>query len=120
MKGVFKILNPNQIRLDINDFGKQYILTGIRPTYRYIDGVRTEERVGTTYEVALPAQAYEKIRVRVDGDQEIDDSVLESPEVINVIFKNLIAHFYFMNSTVGVKATADSAVLLKGGPNKSK
>lgn len=61
--------------------------------------------------MALPAQQFEKIRVRVEGDQSIDDSVLESKDFSTVTFKNLVAHFYFINNTVGVKAEADSVSL---------
>lgn len=67
--------------------------------------------MGTTYEVALPALQFEKIRVRVEGDQTIDDSVLENKDFTTVTFKNLVAHFYFINNTVGVKAEADEILL---------
>lgn len=58
--------------------------------------------------MALPNLGFEKIRVRVEGDQTIDDSVLENKDFTTVTFKNLVAHFYFINNAVGVKAEAES------------
>lgn len=106
------MISPNSVRLDVKDFGKQFILTGIRPAFKYEDGSRTDERVGTTYEVSLPALGYEKIRVRVSGEQSVSDEILEDRDFHNVKFDNLIAYFYFVNNQVGISASADKVTLV--------
>lgn len=37
-----------------------------------------------------------------------DNSALENKDFTTVTFKNLVAHFYFINNLVAVKAKADS------------
>ncbi len=106
------MINPNAVRLDVRDFGKVFILTDIRPSYLYQHGIRTDERIGTTYEVAVPALGFEKIRVRVDGEQTIPDEVIENKDYQNVKFDNLEAHFYFVNNQTGVTATASQASII--------
>lgn len=106
------IINPNDVRLDVRDFGREFYLTNIRPAYLYANGIRTEERVGTTYEVALPALSLEKIRVRVEGEQMIPDEVLENDGFQKVNFNKLEAHFYLVNNQLGIRATAEDIKLI--------
>lgn len=114
------MISPNLIRLDNRDFGNQFILTAIRPSYRYIEGNKTQDITGINYEVALPKLSFEKIRVKVEGDQEISEEVLESSNFIEVAFEDLEAHFYFVNGNVGVSATAKSVKMLNVPKKKAQ
>lgn len=102
------MIRLNQIGLDRQELGKDFILTGIKDDKRYVDGKQTGERIGTKYEVALPAFALEKINVKVPGAQVIPDTVLDEKGMVNVSFEGLRAHFYSIDGRVGISATATS------------
>lgn len=47
-----------------------FVLKGIRPAYKYVDGTKTEEVVGYTYEIVETGN-YDKFRVKVEGTEPL-------------------------------------------------
>lgn len=98
--------------LDLNKSGlNSFLLTGKKPWFNYQNGKRTNEQLGTTYEVALPNHQLDKINVHVK-----DDNGTVEPNMQQVKFKNLEAEPYpnYSNpSEVGIRATADAIYEVK-------
>ena len=89
----------------------QFLLTSSNPWMEYKDGKRTDQRLGTTYEVALPHRMLEKMTVHVK-----DDEGSLKPKMQEVRFTNLqvtIYPNYRDPRELGVKATADTIQEIK-------
>lgn len=83
----------------------QFLLTDVKPWYNYKNGKRTDEKLGTTCEVALPQHQLDKISVHIAGEISL------KPRLQQVAFKNLEISLYpnFSNpSEAGIKAQAES------------
>ena len=92
-------------------FGNKTVLTGVRPSYVYVDGKKTDKIDGYAYEVVLPEASYEKIVVKVKSDRPLVDKVVGSQEVK---FDNLEAKAYrTMTGGIGISATAASVTFAK-------
>lgn len=96
--------------------GGQALLVAVLPQYEYANGHRTETQIGWSYEVVLPRRGYEKIRVRIPGDMQLE----KDPNVDNVpvVFDGLEMSIYWANGTYGVSAHATGihrAKAAKGG-----
>lgn len=105
-------MNFNSVFIDLNKSGiNKFLLTGVKAWYKYKDGKRTDERLGTTYEVALPNRMLEKISIHVKGD-----AGTLTPKLQSVSFKNLQVSTYpnYRNpNELGVSASADAIEAIK-------
>ena len=52
--------------------GSQFVLTGLKPIYRYEDGKRVGDPTGYTYKLVLPERMYETLNVQIDGPQQVE------------------------------------------------
>ncbi len=78
------------------------LLTDVTPAYVYEGGMRTDKVGGYKYEVALPSQSFEKLIVKIEGEQRV-----ESPETYQeVTFDGLNLFLYWSNGDYVVGATA--------------
>lgn len=91
--------------------GDTLLLTDIRPTYRYNQGVRTDEITGYTYEVLLADRQYMQLRIKISGQRQLDPAVLNgnTPRV-RVLGLELIP--YAVNGRTGVSAKAESIEII--------
>ena len=55
--------------------GEKKLLINVSPSYKYENNIRTESVDGFKYEIVLPEKEFEKINVKIEGNQKI-----ESPE----------------------------------------
>lgn len=99
------MIRLSDLPIDTKALGESFILTRISPDYNYIDGHRTSERIGTKYEVAVQDLGLEKISVKIEGEQAIPEEVLETKDMVHVLFDDLVAHFYTLNDNL-VRITA--------------
>lgn len=83
--------------------GRKLLLVDVSPAYAYADGRRTESITGYRYEVTMPDHRFDKIVIKIDGNQ-----LMESPEdCIEVTFDGLELFIYWNagNYQLGAKAT---------------
>lgn len=66
------MISIRDVRIDPASLGKTKLLVDVVPVYAYKDKMRTDNILGYRYVVALPQLAYEKLGVRIDGDQLMD------------------------------------------------
>jgi len=88
--------------IDPKSIGHKMILVGVQPFYVYENGRRTESIKGYKYEVALADKGYDKIAVKIDGNQQMD----VTPEYQEVSFENLEIFVYWLNGNYEVGARA--------------
>lgn len=82
--------------------GKKILLVDVTPTYVYADGHRTDTISGYRYEVVLPDHRFEKIAVKIDGEQ-----LIETPEdCMEVTFDGLELFIYWSSGTYQLGAHA--------------
>lgn len=102
MKLTNLIINPMSI-------GKKPLLVDVQPSYKYEDGKRTTTIAGYKYIVALPDHGFEKISVKIDGEQriELQDKYTE------VGFEKLELFIYWLNGNYEVGARATNIYAMK-------
>lgn len=74
-----------------------YLLLRVLPLYKYVDGNRTDERIGSRYLVVQQGGDYEKIWVKVEGDNDssaIEDKLKNSQIPLLAEFKNSQCRLY--------------------------
>lgn len=91
--------------------GDTLLLTDIRPTYRFDNNMRTNDVIGTTYEVLLADRQYLQLRVKVPGQRQIDPAVLEG-QTPRVHVTGLELTPYAINGRTGVSAKAESIEII--------
>ena len=74
--------------------GGKYWLTEVLPVYQYNDNKRTDVITAYRYVVCLPERGLEKIAVKIDGKQQLEQP---SNNYVEVVFQNLEMSIYFMN-----------------------
>lgn len=84
-------------------FGSPIILTEVTPIHQYENNKRLEKVVAHRYTVVLPARKYEKVGVRIDGDQ-----LVKVPEegCAEVVFRDLEISAYDFGGKTSVGARA--------------
>ena len=98
----FRMLNIRNLRIDPASLGQKKLLVAVTPAYEYKDGKRTENVAGYRYEVALPSHALDKLSVRIDGPQ-----LMEQPEeAVLVEFTGLEIGMYERDGHVNLTAKA--------------
>lgn len=91
------------------------ILLNARPTFEYANGVKTENILGTTYEVVTDGGNYDKFSIKVpDSDTAIsNDDIRNSTEPLYVDFENTVCKIYTDNAGhIQVSVKADSIIVL--------
>ena len=85
----------------VKTVGTELILIGIRPYYKYEDGKKVDKIEGYRYEIVLCQRKYERLFVKIAGDQRIPFN--EDEGGLPVQFENLELHIlgnhpYLQNS----------------------
>jgi len=88
--------------------GAKYWLTEISPTYQYNDNKRTDTIIGYRYTVCLPEKGLEKIAVKIDGKQQLEQS---TNGYVEVNFQNLEVSIYWLNQQPQIAAKASGISL---------
>ena len=92
----------NDLRIDPASLGHRFWCVGVVPAYEYKNGIKTDNVVGHKYLIALPEKNLEKIGVRIDGPQQLD----EPDGYVEVAFDDLTIKPYVMNGKVGISYRA--------------
>lgn len=92
--------------------GKNLVLVDVAPIKSYIDGRRTDEVSGYRYTVAMPDKAFDKLVVKIDGEQKLDKP--EEGNYPKVVFDNLELSLYWSPEGHKVSAKADDIMLAEG------
>lgn len=93
--------------IDPRSLGDKFWLVDVAPAYAYKDNRRTDSITGYRYTVALPEKSLDKIVVKIDGEQ-----LLEQPEgYMEVKFTGLEVFVYWMNGQPQIGARASGVAL---------
>lgn len=107
------MIRLNQVMLDNESLGKEFVLTAIYNDYKYDENNKaSKDENSASYEVAIPAVRMEKMNVKIaEKPKEWD---LTGGKMIMVSFENLEAHFYYSkkNENFAISGKADSIKLL--------
>lgn len=96
--------------------GRKLVLTDIKPAYAYDNGQRTDRIEGYRYEIAMPEHGYDKLSVRIDGDQQV---VMPDDDYPMVTFSGLVLTPYWTSNGYAIRATADH-ISIAGDNGKHK
>lgn len=97
-------MNLKNIKIDAKKtVGNTTLLVDVIPTYEYIEGKRTDKITAYKYVIVLPERGFEKISVKIEGNQLID-----SPEdgYTEVHIDNLTLSLYWRAGTYDISAKA--------------
>lgn len=99
----------------VKTVGTELILIGIRPYYKYEDGKKVDKIEGYRYEIVLCQRKYERLFVKIAGDQRIPFN--EDEGGLPVQFENLELHVYYQwkTGTYEISATATNIQTCKKG-----
>ena len=103
-KGEFPImLNIRDLKIDNASLGRKMLLVEVVPAYEYKDKQRTDTITGYRYVVCLVDHHLEKLNVRIDGPQ-----LMEQPDgFVEVEFDGLEVRAYESKGIVNFTAKAD-------------
>ena len=103
------MLNLRDLRIDPASLGNKMLLVDVMPAYEYKDGKRTETVTGYRYVVCLVEHRLEKLSVRIDGPQQ-----MEQPEgFVEVKFEGLEVTAYEIQGKIQFSAKAKSIRLFE-------
>lgn len=91
--------------------GENLLLTDVFPTYKYDQGIKTEEIVGYTYVVLLASRQYQQLRIKIPGNCQIEQSLLHN-STPRVHVQGLKLTPYAMNGRTGVAAKAEAIEII--------
>lgn len=94
----------NYLNLSGNDKGSGLLLSQ-RAYYEYVDGKKTGNQLGITYDAVFPDNNYEKISVKVASTQVVitDEELKKNCGKIRIRFTNLSGRFYHAANGSGYK-----------------
>ena len=103
-KGEFPImLNIRDLKIDNASLGRKMLLVEVVPAYEYKDKQRTDTISGYRYVVCLVDHHLEKLNVRIDGPQ-----LMEQPDgFVEVEFNGLEVRAYESKGVVNFTAKAE-------------
>ena len=103
-KGEFPImLNIRDLKIDNASLGQKMLLVEVVPAYEYKDKQRTDTITGYRYVVCLVDHHLEKLNVRIDGPQ-----LMEQPDgFVEVEFDGLEVRAYESKGVVNFTAKAE-------------
>lgn len=97
-----KIMKITNLKLNASCIGKKMLLVDVTPCYKYENGQRTNEIEGYRYVVVLPEMEFDKLGVKIEGNQ-----LIEKPdEYADISFEGLNIFIYWRAGTYEVGATA--------------
>ena len=97
------MLNIRDLKIDNVSLGQKKLLVEVVPAYEYKDKQRTDTITGYRYVVCLVDHHLEKLNVRIDGPQ-----LMEQPDgFVEVEFDNLEVRAYESKGVVNFTAKAD-------------
>lgn len=87
------------------------LLVEVRPRFEYQNGQRTDTITGYSYIAVLPDRSFEKLSVRIDGPQLMQQP--EDGDYVHVEFDHLELFIYWAQGqySVGARATGIHPVL---------
>lgn len=95
-------MKVTDLKIDNKTLGKKLLLVDVTPCFIYENGNRTSNIDGYRYTVALPEHAFDKLQVKILGEQ-----LVEKPEgYVEVTFEGLEIFIYWRNGNYEVGATA--------------
>ena len=96
------MLNIRDLRIDNASLGQKMLLVEVSPAYEYKDNKRTDRITGYRYVVCLTEHRLEKLSVRIDGPQ-----LMEQPDgFVEVLFDGLEVSGYESQGKVNFTAKA--------------
>ena len=98
------MVKVTDVKIDVPaTVGNKLLLVDIKPRYEYDNNQRTSNITGYGYTVVLPDKAFEKLTVKIDGQQQMDIT----DGYVNVNFTDLELYIYWAQGqyTVGARAT---------------
>lgn len=106
-------MDINHVIIDASQtVGKNLVLVDVAPIKAYIDGRRTDETTGHRYTVAMPDKAFDKLVVKIDGEQKLDKPA--EGNYPKVVFVGLELNLYWTPEGYKVGAKADDIMLAEG------
>ena len=90
----------------VKTVGTELILIGIRPYYKYEDGKKVDKIEGYRYEIVLCQRKYERLFVKIAGDQRIPFNEDEG---------GLHVYYQWKTGTYEISATATNIQTYKKG-----
>jgi hypothetical protein len=101
------MLNIRDLRIDPACLGEMMLLVEVVPAYEYKDKKRTDKVTGYRYVVCLVEHRLEKLSVRIDGPQQ-----MEQPEgFVDVEFTDLVVTGYESQGKLQFSAKASGIFL---------
>lgn len=106
------------LHVDVEDFGREMLVTEVLPYYIYENGNRTDKVEGYKYETVFPRHGFEKLDVKVPGEKRFE---VPAGQHAAVRYDGLEAKLYFDNNgRVHLTArAADVRALNADKPGKS-
>ncbi len=103
------MIDLRNLRIDPASLGAKKILVQILPSYEYKDGKKTDTITGYKYEVALAEHSLNKINIKIEGKQLIEQP---TEGFVDVEFSGLEVFVYWSQGQyqVGARATGISIV----------
>ena len=95
-------LKITDLIIDPRSLGETLWLVGVSPAYEYRNNRRTDKVTGYRYTVAMVERGLEKINVKIDGEQMVD----EPNGYIPVEFEGLEVYIYWSLGQPAVGARA--------------
>ena len=103
------MLNIRDLRIDPASLGEKKLLVDVMPAYEYKDGKRTDTITGYRYVVCLAEHRLEKLSVRIDGPQ-----LMEQPDgFVEVEFADLEVSGYEAQGKVQFTAKAAGIIAVE-------
>ena len=102
------MLKPTDMIISTESIGNKLLLVDVKPRYEYSNNQRTNKIIGYGYIVVLPEKAFERLTVKIDGEQQIEvpDGYVE----VNFTDLELYIYWYQGQCTVGACASGIHAV----------
>lgn len=103
------MLKTSQIIIDPKTLGSKHLIAiDIADKYAYENGSKSNKLEGYNVKVVIPSMGFEPMNVVVPS---LPSFTVDEP--LEVAFKNLKLSLYIMNSTLHLKAVADSVELVE-------
>lgn len=107
------VMNITDVAIDAKKtLGAQMLLVDIHPVFEYQDGKRSDTIIGYKYDICLPERQFEKISVKILGEQKI-----ENPQdgYTEVVFSDLELFIYWMRGSylIGARASDVNEAMTK-------
>ncbi len=97
-------MNIAKVPVDVRRLLHSALLISVAPAFEYQNGVRTKNVIGYKYGVLLPELAYEKINIKILGDQQME----VKEDAIAVQFEEVEAKIYNVDGRYDVSVSAST------------